>query len=228
MILCASPRCRGRGHQADCTDDTCKGCVPRPVADGRNLCEVCTRRLAEDAVQAAFLYDELELNLASGTGAGQKVAGSRDRGTQLNPRAVEARTLIRHTLVSWCLLVSEERGIHPPRDTVRALGDYVALHSVWLSAFAAAGDCSDELHELAHGWPRRAAYPNRARVVEIGPCPKPDCTGVITAVVRPGDSLYPSAVECDAEPPDGELEPHIWPWGGGEFKGLTRDLAATA
>ncbi|HEX6968916.1 MAG TPA: hypothetical protein VF174_08940 [Micromonosporaceae bacterium] len=225
MILCASPRCRGRGHQPTCVDDGCRGCLPRPAADGRNLCELCTRWLAEDAIQAAFLYGELAERLAASNGAGEKTSGTRDRGTQLNGKAVQARTLIRHTLVSWCLLIAEERGISTPADEVKAMGDYVALHAVWLSAYTAAGDCSDELHTLAHGWPRRAAYPNPAKVVEIGPCPKAGCTGTITAIVRATDSLYPSAVECDAIGED-NLEPHIWPWGGDDFDGLTRDLRA--
>lgn len=228
MILCASPRCRGRGHQPTCTDDECKGCVPRPAADGRNLCETHTRYLAEDAVQAAYLYGELEHRLASSGGGGEKTSGTRDRGTQLNGKAVEARTLIRHTLVSWCLLIAEERGISTPADDVAAMGDYVALHAVWLSAHPAAGDCTDELYELAHGWPRRAAYPNPAKIVEVGKCPISGCPGTITAVVRTQDALLPSAVECDAEPPDGELEPHIWPWGSDEWRALRRDLARAA
>lgn len=228
MILCASPRCRGRGHYPTCQDDECKGCIPRPAADGRYLCDAHTRWLAEDAIQAAFLYGELAERLASSGGVGEKTSGTRDRGTQLNGKAVSARTLIRHTLVSWSLLISEERGISTPADEVKAMGEYLALHSVWLSAHPAAGDCSEELHELAHGWPRRACYPNPAIVVEVGKCPIEGCPGTITAVVRASDSLYPSAVECDADPPDGQLEPHIWPWGNNEFEGLTRDLRARA
>lgn len=211
MILCASPRCRGRGHQPTCTDDGCKGCVPRPAADGRNLCETHTRFLAEDAVQAAFLYGELVHRLASSGGVGEKTSGTRDRGTMLNGKAVEARTLIRHTLVSWCLLISEERGIGAPADEVKAMGDYLALHSVWLSAYTAAGDCSEELYELAHGWPRRACYPNPAYGVEVGPCPIEGCDGILTAVVRAQDGMLPSGVTCDAPLEDGQLEPHYWP-----------------
>lgn len=224
MILCAAVRCRMLSrHVQDC-DTECRGCLPRPAADGRNLCEVCTRRLGEDAVQAAELYVELEYMLARPQGFGEKTSGSKSHGLEMNGRAMEARRLIRHTLSSWCALVAEERGITTPKDLVAAMGDYVRSHQEWLSAHGAAGDCSSELGELAHGSPRRAAYPNPVSVVELGPCPMPECEGKITAVVRKGDALLPSAVECNQPPEDGVLEPHIWPWGSDEWRVLKRDL----
>jgi hypothetical protein len=210
MILCASSRCRIVGRHRDGCDTDCRGCLPRAAADGRNLCEICTRRVGEDAIQAAFLYAELAERLASSGGLEEKTSGTRDRGTTLNGKAVTARTLIRHTLVSWSLMISEERGIHPPRDTTAAMGEYLDKHQQWLSAHGTAGDCSDELHELAHGFPRRACYPNPAKVVDVGPCPEPGCGGELTAVVRAQDAMLPSEVTCSAPPEEGQLEPHTW------------------
>lgn len=224
MILCGSVRCRALGrHRSECADD-CRGCLPRPAADGRNLCEVCTRRIGEDAVAAGELYVELEWVLGRSQGRGEKTSGSKERGLIVNERAVEARTLIRHTLVSWCLLICEERAISPPQDFVSAMGLYLDKHQVWLSAHPAAGDCSGELWELAHGKPWRTAHPNPVTIVGLGRCPMPDCPGTITAVVRKGDSLLPSSVDCDQRPEDGVLEPHSWPWGSDEWKVLKRDL----
>jgi hypothetical protein len=180
--------------------------------------------LGEDALAAAVLYGELELVLARPQGFGEKTSGSKSHGLEMNTRAMEARRLIRHTLASWCGLIAEERGIGTPTDDVGAMGDYVGSHQEWLSAHGAAEECAGELGELAHGFPRRAAYPNPVSVVELGACPMPDCEGKITAVVRKGDSLFPSAVECNQPPEDGVLEPHIWPWGSDEWRVLKRDL----
>lgn len=185
-------------HKPDCTAE-CRGCLPRWAADGRNLCEVCTRRLAEDATTAAELYVELELVLATPGRPGEKTSGTPDHGTELNDRAVEARRLIRHTLVSWCLLVAEERGIATPDDTPTAMATYVNLHAVWLSAHPAAGDCADEIADLAHGAPWRTAYPSGARRFKVGPCLE-DCPGTIVAVLRDTDQLLPSALTCDLDP----------------------------
>jgi hypothetical protein len=225
MILCASSRCRIRArHTTDCVDEDCKGCLKRRALDGLNLCDVCTNRIGEDAAAAAELWHELELVLARASGTGEKTSGSRERGLRVNERALEARTLIRHTLVSWCLMVSEERGIAAPRDTVTAMGEYLNKHRQWLSAHPAAKDCSDEMWELAHGRTWRAAFPNPVTIVPLGRCPMPDCPGTITAVVRKGDALLPSSVDCDQPPADGALTPHHWPWGSDEWKVLKRDL----
>ena len=200
VILCASPRCRpylGR-HQPRCAEDECRGCLARPAADGRNLCEICTRRLAEDAVTAADLWHELVNVLARPSAGREKTSGSKEHGTQLNTRAVAARTLIRHTLVSWCLLVAEDRGVATPNDTPTAMGYFLGRHAVWLSAHPAGGDCADEFRELAHGWPWRAAHPDPVMVAEVGPCPMPGCTGMLTGVFRSRDTeTLPSTIECD-------------------------------
>jgi len=179
----------------------CAGCLPRYAADGRMLCEVCTRRLAEDAQTAADLYAELELVLATVGRFGERTSGTSDHGTELNDRAVEARTLIRHRLVSWSLFIAEERGVTTPTDTVAAMAKFVIKHTVWLSASREiAGDCADEFADLAHGAPWRTAYPSGARRFKVGPCLIQDCPGDIVAVLRDTDQLLPSALSCDLDP----------------------------
>jgi hypothetical protein len=215
-LLCVNPRCRMLAqHRPDC-DVECRGCLPRYAADGRNLCEVCTRRLVEDATTAAELYAELELVLAAPGRPGEKTTGTAEHGTELNDRAVEARTLIRHTLASWCLLVADERGIGTPQDTTAAMARYVGLHAVWLSAHAAAGDCADELAGLAHGAPWRTAYPSGARRFKVGPCLMDDCPGEIVAVLRDTDQLLPSALTCDTDAAHS--------WSAGQWREIGRAL----
>jgi hypothetical protein len=143
---------------------------------------------------------------------GEKTSGSRDRGLKVNVKVMEARTLIKHTLVSWSLMISEERGVALPEDLVGPLGQYVARHAEWLSALPAAGDCADEMYELARGKTWRTAFPNPVYVVDVGPCPIKGCTGRLTGAFRQGDALLPSTVECDwwAEQEEPETPPHLW------------------
>jgi hypothetical protein len=203
--LCVSPYCKARGyHQPDCADADCGGCVPRLAADGLRLCHVHTRRIAEDAAKAAELHDELTLRLTGAGQAGQRMSGTPDHGTELDPRAVEARATIRHTLVSWCRLIAEERGHALPADTLTALAGYVAKHAEWLAATEYAGEVSDELHTLvSDAYP--IAYPSGARVFAVGGCPHDGCTGTVKAILRRVDSLLPSALQCDAD------EAHCYP-----------------
>jgi hypothetical protein len=202
--LCISPRCKARGyHHPDCGNADCGGCLPRLAADGLRLCHLHTRRIAEDATQAAELHDELTLRLTGAGQAGQRMSGTPDHGTDLDPRAVDARATIRHTLVSWCHLIAEERGHALPADTVPALGAYVARHAEWLAATEYADEASDELHGLVSaGYP--IAYPSGARVFPIGSCPHEGCAGTIKAILRRVDSLLPSSLQCDAD------EEHAW------------------
>lgn len=148
--LCAAPHCRVRGqHTTDCPGGDCRGCLPRPAADGLALCWPHTEWLERDARQAAWLYGELEHVLIGAPAFGGRVSGSPDRTRLPNMAAVEARTLIRHTLVSWCRLIAEERGIDLPRDEVAAMGDYIARHAHWLAAHPAAGEAAADLREAS-------------------------------------------------------------------------------
>jgi hypothetical protein len=133
------------------------------------------------------------LVLTGTNGFGEKVRTSSDPNLQLNDAAADARLAIRATLVSWCRLVSEERGIslpgrwqvreRPPGfigpmprewitiDEMQAIGAYLAKHAEWLAAHPAADDAVTELHDLAHGEARRIAYPGGGRRF---PIPGPD------------------------------------------------------
>jgi hypothetical protein len=205
-LLCVAPRCRApRQHRDGCTDDTCRGCLPHQAADGLQLCERCTGHLADNAVAAGELYDELELRLVAATAAGERVTGTLSAGLGLNDAAVEARDDIRAKLASWCLLVAQERGIGTPADIPAAMGRWLSTHARWLAAHPAARDAADEMHDLARGRPYGIAYPTGARTIEVGHCPHDGCAGRLVAKVRATDSLLPSAVTCDN---DGT---HTWP-----------------
>lgn len=224
---CTSPRCSARGyHWPDCQNGECNGCQPRLAADGLNLCGPHRDWLPQDATKAAELYVELTSVLAGSGHPGEKTSGTPERGAKLNPRAVEARHTIRAVLSSWCRLIAEERGIHPPKrrvvkllpmdfigpaplvwtvdDTPAAMGAYLARHADWLAAHPAASEVSEELHDLvtlAHP----IAYPTGARVFPVGPCLHHGCEGTIKAILRRVDSLLPSSLVCDVD------DTHTWP-----------------
>lgn len=202
MILCVNPNCKALGRHVPGCDSDCRGCLPRIAADGRNLCEICTRRLAEDATTSGMLYFDLELVLTTTGRGGAAVSGTREHGLELNERAKDCRTLIRHRLVSWCLLIAEERGWSLPQDTIPSLAAYIVTSSVWLSAHPAANDAADEFHDLAHGQPWRTAHPSGVRSYPVAACP--ECKGTIVATLRDTDHLLPSALVCDL------TEEHVW------------------
>jgi hypothetical protein len=204
-VLCAAPTCRQPRHQDGCVEGRCAPHPPWPAADGMRLCVRHTDAIATDAQSAAALYDELGVALTTPERPGERVSGTGAARGAINERAVDARGTIRATLVAWCRLVSEERGVVLPTDTVPAMGAYLNVHGQWLAAHPAAGECSDELRELAHGEPWRVAYPSGTRVMVIAPCPVEGCDGMVKAIVRPADHLLPSELRCDAD------TDHAWP-----------------
>ncbi|MGW3808841.1 hypothetical protein [Micromonospora sp. NPDC005113] len=172
--LCIAEHCGiPRQHHPDCPQpDTCRGCLPRPAADGLRLCDVDTRRLAEDARTAAVLHEDLTLRLMPGGKGGEKVSSSSTGAPSVDPDVVEARSAIRATLVSLCRLIADERGAQLPQDATEALGAYVAHHAVWLAAHGAADEHARDLRDIA-GDPRtrRLAYPAGTDRLYIGDCP---------------------------------------------------------
>lgn len=225
--LCATACRIPKRHLPDCTDDACRGCLPALAADGMELCRYHCDRIGADALEAAKLDGDLALAL---TGQGEPGVRGDHGGLSLNDQAAEARTMLRAILSGWCRLIAEERGIELPgfrrggewviTDSVEAMGRYVAHHAQWLAAHPAAADASAELRDLLRQC-RAAAYPSGTRVIDIGLCPVVDndqmpCGGKLRAMIRPGESMLPSAVGCDQD------EAHRW--GASEWRALGRTM----
>ncbi|MEU6204577.1 hypothetical protein ABZ814_13430 [Micromonospora musae] len=172
--LCVADHCGiPNRHGEHCPGGDCRGCLPRQAADGLYLCEVDTRRLAEDARTAAVLHEDLTLVLMPGGWArGERVASSSTGAPSVDAEVVEARSAIRATLVSLVRIIAAERGSHLPVDAIEALAAYVAHHAAWLAAHGAAGEHSRDLRDIA-GDPRtrRLAYPSGNDRLYIGDCP---------------------------------------------------------
>lgn len=225
--LCTRPGCAIPGrHQDGCDTDQCPGCLTALAADGLRLCTLHTRRIGADARDLAKLHRELELRLVGSDRPGEKTSGSRSYGLTINEPVIDVRTEIAHVLAAWCRLIAEQRGIHlpwvwdlvhvpeghygPPRlvqhtaESVPSLARYVDTHSTWLAASEYAADISTELDDLARR-ARRYAHPSGTRLIDVCPCPMPQCAGSVRAVMRPTDSLLPSELACT------ESTEHTWP-----------------
>jgi hypothetical protein len=197
-----------------------------PLCDGETtaaldllLCWRHRNQLRLDALDAADVYDELADRLAYGTGAPteHRVAGSKEHGLDLDDRAVKARDNIARVLQSWAQLIVEQgpeiylAGDLGAGHGIRPYAALIAGAASWLAAHEAAGDASEELHELAHGEPYAAAYPDGASVRQVDgePCRREGCPGQIRAIMRRRDSLLPSALVCDLDLSH-RWAPHEW------------------
>jgi hypothetical protein len=198
--LCVRPGCWSRGYHADdCDSVNCAGCQPRLALDGVDLCRRDVEAIAADAVTAAALRADLAKVLTGSGAPGEKTSGTADRGLKVNERAIEMRATIRHTLVSWVLLITEERGWSLPEDdSDRALAELIARSAIWLAAHPAAGEAANEFQDLVRN-AHSIAYPSGTRVFEVAPCTVEGCPGTLRAVLRRVDSLLPSALVCDTD-----------------------------
>jgi hypothetical protein len=120
------------------------------------------------------------------------------------------------TLTSWALLVCEERDLKGPTyPDVQALTSFLAAHAGWLAAFD--GDyAAHELGGIAYQLEQtvRQSFPSRVR--NIGPCPEPECSGTLEAIVRKDEDLLPSSVFCVVD--------RAHSWRPGEWEALGKRL----
>lgn len=175
--LCAAAHCQIRDQHSPICDnpDQCWGCLPRRAADGLGLCEICARRMGEDAETAARLHDDLLLSLRR-SAAGEQTSGTKDRSPGVDGDVVEARGRIRGTLTALARMIVAERGIQPPAvgDELCGLGGWLAAQRNWLSAHPAAAEHAADLRGIAgDGSLWGLAYPTRRAEAFIGWCPMP-------------------------------------------------------
>lgn len=182
-------------------------------ADGLNVC-LWHRDRAERAVaELPALYDALQRRLVAGgsTGLTGMPAAKKDPGLDLNHRVVSCRTNIKANLVGWARFAIEERGMHCPPDDVYAISAFVVRQVDW---FLAGPGARQFANDVIDDWStaRSLTDPNNTRRFDVGPCPEPECEGILVAYIRPKDSLLPSHVICDSSPEDedGNLT-HLWP-----------------
>jgi hypothetical protein len=174
----------------------CRAETAREAAPGYRLCWGCRTSLARNLAALHDLAPDLEAALSRANTVGEKVAGSPGRVSELNEHAAAVRWQIHHDMVTTVRLVMTERGLHlAPAAEIGVMAHWLGVHTDWLSAHGSAGERANEAADWVSA-ARAAINPNPPKRVPIGPCPIVDCPGILSAVVRPQDSLLPSTITC--------------------------------
>lgn len=243
VLACTAPHCRIRnrhqpaceGHDGECGNDRCQGCcdgcLPRTAQFGLQLCDICTRRIAEDAIRAGDLYDALGKVLIRKTRGGEHASGSTDRSPIPDAEVIEARSAIKSTLVDLARLIIRQRGFKAPDDTVREIAAIVAKSAPWLAAHPDAAQHARDLRDIASDSRHyRLAFPVPSDRLYIGDCPL-TLVDLSSQTSVCGTRLYQSAdealIHCDGCDTDETIE---W-WQrqiAGEHNGWTDAYAIAA
>ncbi len=178
-----------------------------PAFGGWKLCRTCRENLGEGLAELPELYDECGRLLNGSSKRGQpreRRSGQPLSGMPFNAAAADVRARILAVLGSWSGMVVEQRGVSAPRRTADALAGFLALHTDWIAAHAAAGDATEEVAQLVR-LARRVAYPDSVRRVQVGECVDGECAGELIALLHSADPLLPTEITCDVDPR------HTWP-----------------
>ncbi|MCI3279355.1 hypothetical protein [Streptomyces cylindrosporus] len=188
---------------------------------GGRLCRACHERLSVELGRLPGLYEACGRRLDGRTSdpARPRTSGGPLPGMPFNAAAAEVRAEVLGVLGSWAGAVVKERRVTAPRRAVLPLAAFLDRHLDWLAGHDAAGEFSGEVARLVRH-ARRVVDPEVRTQVPIGACVEPDCTGSLTAVVRPQQPRLPAVIRCDRDP--GHL------WLGHEWLQLGRRLNGTA
>ena len=185
---------------------------PRNAAHPLAVCTWHADHITQAITETPARYAALAHHLAPTGANGQaRTSGTRDVGININPRVAQLRTDIRNTTSTWARIAVDERGMTPPRDDIHAICTFLArqvdwyLAQPWTPQFA---------HDMDANWRDAGTIlaGNHTRMIDVAPCPEPDCTGRLWARLRPRDMLLPADITCDESPTDdnGTLT-HYWP-----------------
>ncbi|MFJ6721891.1 hypothetical protein [Streptomyces sp. NPDC091259] len=186
--LCHGEGCRG-GHDR------------RRASAGTRLCRQCRDHFAAGVAELAHLYEECGRMLGGGAPGSlrERTTGGDLPGLPFNAAAADVRARIVSVLGSWSGLVAQQRGLTPPPRTAGALTAFLLRHTDWLAAHSAAAEASEETARLVRAG-RRAAFPDPARTIRLGACPRPDCAGALDFAARAGERAGGLVIVCDADP----------------------------
>jgi len=195
-ISCEGPRCRDKQTR-----------IPQ-ANSGTRLCAACRAHLCDDLALLPDLYRRCEGILVNTRARDvERVHGGLPGGISLNDDAVAIRTEIMTVLASWAgLIVHERRVCRPLRRDINALTDFLAAHLDWLAEHPAAGDAAAEITTLVR--PAADAISSDTTVrVELGPCDRTGCGGVVSVTVNGGGTPTPDLMSCDG---GHTLQPQEW------------------
>jgi hypothetical protein len=194
--------CVSRGRHLDnCADESCWGCLPRLAATGLQVCGGCERKVREWTVELPLLYVDLLRPTRTTASLNERVDAEISRPALISDRCRLERDSIRACLVTWMMILIEEREMSAPEDTIRAMADRLRVHAGWLLS---SWEHADQLvHDLEASviTARRAAYPSRPDSHPLGKCPVELDDGVLCGEIvraRPSDE-YATCRKCGTE-----------------------------
>jgi hypothetical protein len=150
-------------------ENHCRGCLPRRVAwDAAQVCRSCAESARAWLRELPDIHDDLLT--PPKRRPGQRVSGSSEPPQALSDVARRAREAIRAVLVSWCMVLREDRDVSFPRDDIPAIADHIDKHLSWLLESEHADQLLHDLHGIVTEG-RCQAYPFRPDRLYIGDCP---------------------------------------------------------
>ncbi|MGR6923107.1 hypothetical protein ACU635_53385 [[Actinomadura] parvosata] len=129
------------------------------------------------------MVEELEVTL---TGRARMSAGalrrSSERRLPFHIAASDKAHALKHVLVSWARLVSDERGVRLPADGLVSISKWLVKHVEWLRHHPAGGEVVAEVHDAVQAV--RIVIDRPPDRLYAGPC---DACGM-PLYARPGDA----------------------------------------
>lgn len=199
-ILNCTRGCKMRDHHTSTCEGECRGCLPRPAAQG-HLCQSCYNRtehaLAELAVRVPWLerLGRALSAVASNTALDQTQIsnGHPSEGSVLHVAFLQADA-IRSDLNGWARVVLEDRSLsYGPGDDEPAR--WLLPHLPWIATHEAAGDFVSEVtRDLSQtmAWPTPLdTEPSKHLDV---PCPR--CDNLALVYTPPRWEGHAFRVEC--------------------------------
>lgn len=119
MIACAAGCTLRNRHLDDCEDpDTCRGCLPRPSADGSAVCLPCEGRWTHAISSSADLIAHIRSLIEPGQSGPSETQHKHTKGAHapapLNLSAISDADDLHACLASWAAKVAEESGMAGP------------------------------------------------------------------------------------------------------------------
>lgn len=174
---------------------------PRRALDGRYLCHGHRADLEQLVAEMPALHDDLDRPRTPGPKS--YGGGGESYGLTIDHAAADLRRAMAGTLASWCRVVSEDRGVHPPASpaihhTAPWLVNDRAGHLDWCAANRWVDQMLDELRELRRN--ARGMIDLPARRVDLGSqclthADGQRCAGTVVLVIR-GDDWHAHCPVC--------------------------------
>lgn len=130
MAACATGCTLRDKHHTTCSDDTCRGCLPRPVTPPLRVCDTCRSRLAGAIGRTPPLITHLRAMIEPGAAPRPDTPqGKRDAPpAPLNVAAMSAADDLVALLVHWADWITTRRDIAAVRGVLRGdLGQGIGL-----------------------------------------------------------------------------------------------------